>query len=359
MGKLTKILLITVRADVGGGPEHVFQLARTLMQKVDVYIAAPSDDPYWGKFLSLVGKDHLIEIPHRKLTLNALIQLYKFICAHDIKLIHSHGKGAGIYSRLIKIIRPKIKVFHTLHGYHDGTYSLLGKKLYAAIERIFSKLTFKIINVSQGEQKKFIGATGISENKCKVVYNGVEIFDHISANICNGKKLKLCFLARDDSQKNVEEMEKIYKEAARLYGEDFLEIDVYGILKESTYTRFSKGIFYKGAKEGFKNILKNYDILLNTSRWEGMPISVLEAMSENVLVLATDVVGNNDIITSGKNGYLYPLGDISKACFYLEKIYKNDGENEKIKRQAFYLVKEKYSIAHMGEKILQLYGAAK
>lgn len=359
MEKLTKVLLITVRADVGGGPEHVFQLARTLMQKVDVYIAAPSDDPYWGKFLSLVGKNRLVKIPHRKFTLNAFIQLHKFIFANDIKLIHSHGKGAGIYSRLIKIIRPKIKVIHTLHGYHDGTYPLLGKKLYAVIERILSKLTFKIINVSQGEREKFLEATGVSKNKCQVIYNGVEVFEPILTNIYDEKKLKLCFLARDDSQKNVEEMEKIYKEAVRLYGEDFLEIDVYGILKESTYTKFPKGIFYKGAKEGLKNILNNYDVLLNTSRWEGMPISVLEAMSENVLVLATNVVGNNDIITSGKNGYLYSLGNISEACYFLEKIYKNDGENKQIKRQAFCLVKEKYSITHMGEKILQLYGAAK
>ena len=137
-----KILMISVRADYGGGPEHVFQLVRNISTQFDVYVALPCDKPYWGKFSRLLGSDKLIKIPHRRFSITELFKMLLFIKDNDIKVIHSHGKGAGLYSRLLKLIAPSsTKVIHSFHGVGIGEYSFLPRRLYIIYERLFSYLT--------------------------------------------------------------------------------------------------------------------------------------------------------------------------------------------------------------------------
>lgn len=350
-----KVLMITVRADVGGGPEHVFQLVKALSNNLDIYIASPTDQPYWSKFNTLVGKKNMVEIPHRKISIHALHQMHRYIIDNDISVVHSHGKGAGIYSRILKVFNPKITIIHTLHGYHDGQYSKVGKKVYAIIENLLGRLTDKIINVSKGEKIKFSSATKVAAEKCLVIPNGVEVGDSLKEKISENSSLKVCYLARDDEQKNINEMQNIFKEFLRRYGEGSIEIDVYGILKVDTYSTFDKGINYLGPMADVRQLFEKYSVLLNTSKWEGMPISVLEAMAEGTLVIATDVVGNNDVIVKNESGYLYPLGSISAACDFLKKVAFDEVEIELIRHNAFNLIRENYSIEKMSEKVLSVY----
>lgn len=352
-----KVLMITVRADVGGGPEHVFQLAQELNNSICIYIASPTDQPYWDKFFSLVGREKIVEIPHRKLSMRALYKLHRYISDNNISIVHSHGKGAGIYSRILKIFNPKLRIVHTLHGYHDGQYSYMGKKAYALIENILGRLTNKVINVSDGERKKFLSSANVAPEKSLVICNGVKVKPTLKKESIKKENgiLKICYLARDDDQKNISEMVNIFNEFIKKHGDGAIKIDVYGILNTETYSSFGKGICYKGAKDEVRNVFNEYNLLLNTSRWEGMPISVLEAMAEGVIVVATDVVGNNDIITNGETGYLYPLGNVSFACNLLEKIFIGSNEVEKIREKAFNVIKEKYSIGRMSKDVLSIY----
>ena len=47
------------------------------------------------------------------------------------------------------------------------------------------------------------------------------------------------------------------------------------------------------------------DIFLSTSRWEGMPLAVLEAMSEGLPIVATKVSGNDDVMQNGVEGVIF------------------------------------------------------
>jgi len=106
------ILIITSRADFGGGPEHIFQLINQLINGYNFFIACPKDFPYYERYSQLVGEDNIFEIPHRKINVFSILKLSSFIGKNKIDLIHSHGKGAGIYSRLLFFLTGKPIVGH-------------------------------------------------------------------------------------------------------------------------------------------------------------------------------------------------------------------------------------------------------
>ena len=72
------VLMITVRADYGGGPEHICQLMKQLKPQVQLSIAAPNDQPYLARFAAIAGRERTILIPHRKFTLAALYRVWRY-----------------------------------------------------------------------------------------------------------------------------------------------------------------------------------------------------------------------------------------------------------------------------------------
>ena len=78
-----------------------------------------------------------------------------------------------------------------------------------------------------------------------------------------------------------------------------------------------------GEKKNIFKYLYASDIYLTTSLYEGLPISVLEAMSIGLPIVASNVIGNIDTIENEKSGFLYELNDTKMAIYYLKKFIKN------------------------------------
>ncbi|MGV0963883.1 MAG: glycosyltransferase [Polynucleobacter sp.] len=306
-----RVLMISARSDVGGGPAHMYTMAMGLMidHSYTIFSALPSDGYYYNKLLSLVGQECIFEIPRQRFTLKALWRLFQWCRANQINLIHSHGKGAGVYSRLLGFMLGQ-PVVHTLHGYHDGRYGFLAKKIYAAWETFASFLTKKIICVSQSERALFLKKIFVAPAKIEVVRNGTPIAPVMNVAI---KSNKIVTVARFNHQKNLLEFLRI---AQALPGYQFHIIgdgeDRAGIEDYIAGHGISNMILHGESLKVLESI-SDADVYLSTSLWEGLPLAVLEAMSIGLPVVASNVVGNQDAVVPGITGYLYPLGDID-AC---------------------------------------------
>ena len=93
---MKKILYITLRADFGGGPEHLLGLIKNISEKYDIYVAAPKDCPYWERYEDIIGGAKMFELPHRSFKISSLKKMIAFASKNDICVLHSHGKGAGV-----------------------------------------------------------------------------------------------------------------------------------------------------------------------------------------------------------------------------------------------------------------------
>jgi glycosyltransferase involved in cell wall biosynthesis len=345
------ILIITSRSDFGGGPEHIFKLVNNLKEQVSFCIAAPTDYPYYDKYSKLIGKENILVIPHRKFKISPLFKLVWIVKKRKIDIVHSHGKGAGIYSRLVRFFR-NVKVIHTFHGIHVDNYNSFQKFLYILLERLLALKTDKFINVSQGENvitKKYHIA---SSDKLIVIENGVEIpeIKVDNNNFEQNPKIIVSF-SRFDHSKNSEllipialglkELNQINDFRILVYGEGPDQNKVKELIKTNSLAEY---IILKGTTTEPDKILLSSFCYISTSRWEGMPLGVLEAYAHGLPVIATNVTGNFNIVENNVDGFLFDINkpyDASKLIIDLSNnktLWKSLSDNSRLKAERNYSI---------------------
>ena len=358
-----RVLFITVRADHGGGPRHVELLLHHLSGNVVPFVACPHEEPYHARFQSLVEADICV-IPHRRFSLSAALRLIFYVRRQRIDIAHSHGKGAGLYARFISLLSG-IPGVHTPHGVHVSRYGRLTRQLYRAYENGTSPLVQRVLFVSE-EERVAAGRAGLWPRVGHVVIsNGVEeVPDEVrmarragarqALNISE-RPFVIATLTRFDYPKN---MQEAYEVARRLPTALFVWAgdgpDAAGLAAKLEGEGVTN-VRMTGALDDPGSLLSAADVYLSTSRWEGMPLSVLEAMAMGLPVVASDVTGHSQIVRESGGGMLYPPGDPDAASHLLTQLLADESLREELGRKAREAQRGRYSARRMADDVARIY----
>lgn len=316
-----KVLHITSRADIGGGPKHVLDLVQGLnkLKTVESYIAAPENYHFSYDFKESCKK--FISIPHRKFSPITFIKLLYFIKQNEIGILHSHGRGAGVYSRLLSFFG--LSVIHTFHGVH-AEKSLIGLvKVY--LDKILKLCTKQFICVSYDEEMKAKDIGFLHNQKVSVIHNGVNISEINQRRIEKQDILNVTLLSRLTYQKGID----LLIHNLRNFPYKNIKINIYGDGEDDALiknliasNKLNHLITLKGSTTKPLEVLSETDIFLSSSRWEGFPISVLEAMASGLPCLLSNVTGHNDFSNSVIKFYdLYDSNDFQSSLSELANNY--------------------------------------
>ncbi|WP_372754712.1 glycosyltransferase [Mariniflexile sp.] len=231
-------------------------------------------------------------------------------------IIHCHSSKAGIIGKFAAILYPNIKVFYTPHGYSflREDLSPFKKKLYYSIEKlssIFLPGTTIACGDTEYEYAKKLG-------KSHLVRNGVNISELRNFALKNEKTVfTVGTVGRISFQKNPELFNKI--------AELFPKIKFVWVGNGVLHTKLlSENIEVTGWKtrEDVIETVNSFDVYIQTSFWEGLPITILEAMALEKPIIATNVIGNKDAVKHGENGYL--CDSLNAFQNYINKLIKDD-----------------------------------
>ena len=120
-----------------------------------------------------------------------------------------------------------------------------------------------------------------------------------------------------------------------------------------------KNVYLLGKKLDVFKYLYESDLFLSTSLYEGHPISILEAMSIGLPIVASKVIGNIDTIKDNFSGSFYRLGDINEATYNIERIMKNIDLKLKISMNSFLTHRELFTTNKMKNSYISLYNKYK
>lgn len=358
------ILLITLRSDIGGGSKHLNSVFENLRNHFNFYIASPSDEPFGTKWSNELN-DKFFKLPHRKFSILFFLRLIGFIRKNKIKLIHAHGKGAGIYARLLKIFLPSVKIIFTWHGFHIETYSKISKAIYIFIEKILSGFTDLSINVSEGEQKVCLDYRIYDSQKSVVIYNGLkDVYKTFDKTLLRKNlglpedKFIILNISRFDKTKNVTafvEIASLLKDKKEilfvLAGDGEEKQNVISLIEK----RNLKNILLTGFITNSMDYVAASDIYLSTSLSEGLPYSLLEASMFGLPIIASNVRGNTEVVIDNTNGFLFELNNISQAADFILKLKSDSVNYQRMSYNARKIFLDKFTEEKMIFKLKEVY----
>ena len=353
-----KILLISSSGKTGGGPSHIFLLKELLKDQFDFFLAMP----FHNSNSKIHDNKKYLNISERKITLRDIIRLIIFSRKNSIDIIHSHGKGAGLIARIIKIFLQK-PLIYTFHGIHTICLSRLKKFLYIFYENIIGWLDDEKVFVSLSERMQAIFLKIFIGKDNRIINNSTSEMVRININrdknnlnigIKNNKKniISICRLV---DQKNIFE---IFKIAKKLEIYNFIVLgDGYLFKKAKIYLNNNNinNVYLLGKKKDVFKYLYESDLFLSTSLYEGHPISILEAMSIGLPIVASKVTGNIDTIKSGLSGFFYRLGDVNQASYFIQKIMKSNELKLKFSSNSFSTHRKRFTSNKMKSSYISLY----
>ena len=352
------ILMLSSSSSIGGGTKHMFLLGRNLNNNFEIFYAIPKN----SNFQKHLNPTNFINISERKLNLKDIFNLLKFVKSNSIDIIHAHGKGAGVLARILVLFKRK-PLIYTFHGIHLQCHKWYIRYIYKMYEYVFGWIDTVKVFVSTSE-KNFAKESNIYIGKnSKIINNGVEnkkikefpVLSDTNKNLTNLSKIKVISVCRFVSQKNIKGIINIAYKLPEIKfniignGPEWREIN--DLIQENEL----KNINLLGEKQTIFNYLYSSDICLSTSLYEGLPISILEAMSIGLPIVASNVVGNCDTIINGKSGYLYNIDDIKEAVYYINKLAGNDSLRRQFGRKAFERQRSNFSNQFMINKYINLY----
>ena len=170
-GRLT-VLELLVSTELGGGPRHVYDLVGALPREhFRVVVAAPPDGPFFERFRQIGCA--VESVPLGRLRPGTLGHVVRLVRAHRVDVIHSHGKGAGLYARLAGWWTA-VPVVHTFHGIHYRKYLFGLGHAYIWLERCLSALSYAVIHVSASQARQAGALRLAARERTRVVVNGID-----------------------------------------------------------------------------------------------------------------------------------------------------------------------------------------
>jgi glycosyltransferase involved in cell wall biosynthesis len=304
----------------------------------------------------------------------AILKLKKILRKHNIQIIHVEGRLFPItfITVLLNKLIFKRSMYLTVQGrLKIGITGLFEYVFDIIITKFLYQKINKIICVSNSLQKRFISLR-INPTKLIVIPNGVDISifnPNISSKfldkyIINKKNVKkIAYGGRLVPQKGLEffirSIPRIIKENSNVHffilGNGNLELKLKNFvrkLKIQFYVTFINMI----PLEKMAKFYASADIFCLPSLYEGFPLSIAEALSMGLIIVASATEGIPDAIIEDKNGFLVKPGSVNSLIKKLLKALKlSDDQIRGISKRNIYIAKNKYSWEILVKQIEKLY----
>lgn len=389
MANRRKILFV-VEAMGGGVFTYIVDLANELVNMMakdgsfvyDIYVAyairkqTPKDyKRYFDKKIQLIEVKNFERSISPTKDIKAFWEIKKIADKVEPDVIHLHSSKAGALGRVAfndyKVNGRLVSLFYTPHGYSFlmKNHSAAKRLMYKIIEAGCSKLNCTTISCSEGEHQETLKLN----KKAVYVNNGINVKE-LEKNLGNIKAEDHPFtvftLGRICYQKNPELFNKV---AEAMPDVKFFWIGD-GELRDELK---SKNIEITGWVDRKTALEKSMtaDVFMLTSRWEGLPISLLEAMYMKKPCVVSNVIGNRDVIRNDENGFVCDgieefeetirkilrdmngqnfEGNAGAATVYPKAVEL--GETKKLVDKAFDDVMERYNTTVMARSYAEIYG---
>jgi glycosyltransferase involved in cell wall biosynthesis len=322
------MLLITL-AEVGGAQYYVAALVPALVGRYDVVVAAHGEGPLraaaadaGARFVALRHVRRPIR-PWRDLA--GLVELSRLLRQERPQIVHASSSKAGVLGRLAAAATGVPIRFFTVHGWAFSAYSGLTSFLYRIADRLMAPLTTVTICVSENELAAGLEAGTCNAERTLVIRNAVDL----SATPRSRHDRPIPRLIAVGRLKAPKDFMTLIRAFAALPDGSFEAVvvgdgpDRGAVEAEIRALGLDECVRLIGERSDVPALLAESDLFVLSSRSEGLPVSVLEAMAAELPVVASSVGGLAELVLDAETGILVPPGDTPALAAALGRLVED------------------------------------
>lgn len=314
------VIIVPFMTGMGGTEKVIQNLFKALNSRpnlpfsLTVFSIGGSDNYDWSVNIPIkvikVGKKRWLRTLAYAVVLPFIV--YNYLRKNNPDFVISTNPMIWFLAKLsLRILRKKAKVIAWYH------YSLKQKP----IKNIFLMSADHYLAISSGIVDQLV-KLGVSENQISLIYNPIPTSTYVVDR--PQKKIKFIYIGRImlDGQKNIKEL---------LYGlknvKGSWQLDLYGDSTQSLPVKqladkldlSSKLIWHEFVEDPWSH-MENATALVLTSKYEGLPMVLCEAISHGVFIVSSDVETGPSDIVDVTNGLLFNSGDVDQLSNILQEI---------------------------------------
>lgn len=368
---MKKIVFIVETMDKGVG-KHVMDLYSNLKNDFDITIIYGSQRTS-EEYKKLLLQEENIEVDCLKekigiSDIKAIFKIRKILKEIKPDIVHCHSSKAGLSGRIAAKLANVKMIIYSPHAYFflKQEKKSIKWQIFLMAEKFLSKFfTDKTITTSRGEDQVFVDYKIDKLSKRQLIVHGLDvpkINENTSKEIrekynVNDNQILVGSMARFEKQKDpittVKILEKLCKNNANVkcifWGNGSLYDEVKNLNSHS-----ETPIILAGETSEPDDCLNALDIYLTASLYEGLPYTLLEALALKLPIIATNVVGNNDCVKNGVNGYLFEVNNCDEAVTKIEQMIENN-LLEQMSEESFKIYQDLFSTQKMIDKYKKIY----
>lgn len=346
-----KILVINLGKHYGGAEKLIETL---LKSNKEMMIALDVN----GESINKINNEtEIIKCSTKGLAIiKTIVKLKDVIKSNNIRIIHTHGLPSNLVGLILKSLTG-VKQITTIHS--DLNFDFYGakKNIYIFLEKFILPRIDKVVCVSSELKSKI--ECRCKNIKCFVINNGVEKSSNHYVNI-DEEKINFLLVGRLTKVKNHELMIKALSNLNKnkfdfkcvIIGEGEEEENLKKLILQC---KLEDKVILDGFRENVREYMNKSDVLVMTSLMEGIPLVVLEAFAEKLLVVSSNVGGINEVIENRVNGILYKSNDVDELCDILKDVLLNKIQRNRFIESAYDCFIDKWSEEKMILKYKAIY----
>lgn len=288
-------------------------------------------------------------------------------------VVHTHASKAGALGRFAAAKVPRAARVHTFHGHVlEGYFPPFIARRLIDFERRLAEKTDRVLAVSHATAEDLLRLGVVSEERLMVCQPGVELDALFGLAGRDGALRKWIGAGPDDFVVGViGRLAEVKRpewalEVFRLLASRYAKLHVVYV-GDGDQRRSLEGaiaalpsverdrVHMIGAREQMAPIYADLDVVLSTSRSEGMPVALIEAGAAGLPVVATPVGGVPELVAHERTGYLG--ADVTELAYGLDQLLADPAKRKGCGQRARMRIENRHSAKALADRLEALYFA--